>query len=87
MKDANKFTGLFLGDPNIQFEMLAKSQGVQGTTVERAADLPNALKRGIEVTRAGEPFLIDVLVSRVGTGADSEWYQEFSLAEQRTKRV
>lgn len=87
MKEANKFTGLFLGDPNISFEMLAKSQGVDGMTVERAADLPKALKRGIEATRSGVPFLIDVSVRRVGIGADSEWYQKFSLANQRTKRV
>lgn len=87
MKAENKFTGLFLGDPDIQFEMLAKSQGVQAMTVERAADLPKALKRGIEVTRSGEPFLIDVRVRRVGIGADSEWYQKFRLADQRRKPV
>ena len=87
MKEANQFTGLFLGDPNIQFELLAKSQGVEGTTVKRAADLKKALKRGIDATRAGVPFLIDVSVSRVGMGADSEWYQKFSLANQRTKQV
>lgn len=87
MKAANKFTGLYLGDPDISFEQLAKSQGVEGETVKRAAELPRALKRGIAATRAGAPYLIDVNVRCIGMGADSTWHQKFSLAQQRTRNV
>ena len=87
MKDANRFTGMYLGDPDIDFVQLAKSQGVDGVMVENAADLRPALKRGIAATREGAPFLVDVRVARTGGGADSTWHQAFSLAEKRTRKV
>ena len=87
MKEANRCTGMHLGDPDIDFAGLARSQGVDGVTVESAADLRPAIRRGIEATRAGEPFLVDVVVDRKGDGGDSTWRQEFSLAGERTKWV
>jgi benzoylformate decarboxylase len=87
MLEANRFTGMYLGDPDIDFAQLAGSQGIEGVRVETSADLRPALRRGIDATRAGEPFLLDVRVRRTGGGADSTWHQAFNLAEQRTRRV
>lgn len=87
MKAANRFAGTVLDNPLINFVSLAKSQGCEGIRVERAADLRGALKRGIEATRAGTPFLIDVDVARTGPGADSTWFQKFSIAQSRKKKV
>ena len=87
MKAANRFTGAILDNPLIDFVGLAKSQGCDGIRVERSADLRPALKRGIEATRAGTPFLIDVEVARTGPGADSSWFQKFSVAQTRKKKV
>lgn len=87
MKSENRYVGMYLGDPQIDFVKLAESQGIQGTRVENAADLRAALKRGIEATRAGDPYLIDVVVRRTGGGADSTWHQAFNLAEQRKRAV
>ncbi len=87
MQQANRFTGMYLGDPEIDFAGLARSQGVEGVKVETPADLRPALRRGIEATRGGEPFLVDVRVRRVGGGADSTWHQAFDLAERRTRKV
>ena len=87
MQEANRFTGMYLGDPEIDFVRLAQSQGVDGTLVESSADLRPALRRGIDATREGSPFLIDVRVRRTGGGADSTWHQVFKLAEKRTRQV
>ena len=87
MKNANHYTGMFLGDPEIDFVKLAQSQGVDGVRVDHSADLRPALKRGIAATREGSPFLLDVRVRRTGGGADSTWHQAFNLAEKRTKQV
>ena len=46
MQQENRFTGMYLGDPEIDFVRLAQSQGVEGTTVESSADLRPALRRG-----------------------------------------
>jgi len=87
MQEANRFTGMYLGDPEIDFVKLGVSQGVDGVLVENSADLRPALRRGIDATREGSPFLIDVRVRRTGGGADSTWHQAFKLAEKRTRLV
>jgi thiamine pyrophosphate-dependent acetolactate synthase large subunit-like protein len=78
---------MHLGSPNIDFVKLAESQGVAGVRVEKSADLRGALQKGIATTRGGQPFLVEVVVQKVGGGAGSEWYQEFSLAKTRKRGV
>ena len=87
MRKADRYTGMYLGDPNIDFVQLAQSQGIEGVRVERSGDLRKALQRGIAATRRGSPFLVDVVVQRIGGGAESTWHQAFSLARGRTKKV
>ncbi len=76
---ANKYPEVYLGDPDIDFVMLAKSQGVEGARVTEPQQLKQALRRGAEVIAGGEPYLLDVSVTPVGAGADSTWHQEFKL--------
>jgi benzoylformate decarboxylase len=78
MKATGKYYGLYIGDPDIDFVKLAESQGVRGERVTAAADIRAALARGIRATRDGNPYLIEVMVARVGPGADSTWYQKYS---------
>jgi thiamine pyrophosphate-dependent acetolactate synthase large subunit-like protein len=86
MEKSGHFAGMYLGDPNIDFVGLAKSQGVNGEKADTASDLEAALKRGIAATRRGESYIVEVMISRIG-GADSTWYQAFNLAETRTRNV
>ncbi len=79
MEKQNKYPEVYLGDPDIDFVMLAKSQGIEGMKVEEPHELEAAMRRGADATAAGEPYLLDVRVSTVGAGADSTWYQEFKL--------
>jgi len=55
--------------------------------VSSASELSQALERGIGATRDGSPYLIDVAIAQIGGGARSDWYQKFSLAETRTRKV
>jgi len=87
MVKKNRYPGMHLGDPNIDFVKLAESQGVQGVRVERSAELRAALQKGIAATREGQPFLVEVVVQRIGGGAESDWYQAFSLAQSRKRKV
>jgi benzoylformate decarboxylase len=79
MAKQNKYPEVYLGDPEIDFVMLAKSQGVDGMHVREPQALEAALRRGAEVTAGGEPYLLDVRIASVGAGADSTWYQRFKL--------
>jgi thiamine pyrophosphate-dependent acetolactate synthase large subunit-like protein len=87
MAETGQYAGIYLGDPDIDFVKLAQSQSVEGEKVTSPEDIEPALKRGIQKTRDGKPYLIDVLVSRVGPGAESSWYQKFNLAKTRTRKV
>ena len=75
----NKYPEVYLGDPEIDFAMLAKSQGINGAKVTAPQDLERALRRAAEVIAGGEPYVLDVRVSPVGPGADSTWHQKFKL--------
>ena len=86
MAETGHYHGLYLGDPDIDFVKLAESQGVRGERVTSAADISAALKRGTAATRAGEPYLVEVVVARVGGGTDSTWHQKFSAAALQTSR-
>lgn len=82
MKEQNKYPETFLGDPAIDFVLLAKAQGIEGQHVHEPHELDTALKHAREVQAAGEPYLLDVHLANVGPGADQSWYQAFKLAER-----
>ncbi len=81
MAKQNKYPEVYLGDPEIDFVMLAKSQGVDGAEVREPQVLEAALRRGVDAITAGEPYLLDVRIANVGAGADSTWHQRFKLRE------
>lgn len=82
MKEQNRYPETFLGDPAIDFVMLAKAQGIEGARVENPSDLAAALKRGADAQAAGEPYLLDVKIANVGAGADQSWYMDHRLGAQ-----
>ena len=79
MAKQKKYPEVYLGEPEIDFVMLAKAQGIQGSEVREPRDLKAALRRGVDAITAGEPYVLDVRVATVGTGAESTWHQRFKL--------
>ena len=60
MQGSDTFIGMDIRDPDIDFVRLAQSMGLQSRRVDRAADLADALKAGID---SGLPNLIEVRVA------------------------
>jgi benzoylformate decarboxylase len=87
MVKSGKYAGMYLGDPDIDFVKLAESQGVSGERVTAGSDLRAALRRGIAATRDGKPYLVEVVISRYGGGAESTWHETFNLAARRKRAV
>jgi len=79
MAKQKKYPEVYLGDPDIDFVMLAKAQGIEGAAVREPQAIEAALRRGVDAMNAGEPYLLDVRVATVGTGAESTWHQRFKL--------
>ncbi len=75
MKDQNKYPETYLGDPAIDFVLLAKAQGIEGEHVHEPGELEAALQRGKDAQAAGEPYLLDVHITTIGDGADSTWHK------------
>jgi acetolactate synthase I/II/III large subunit len=54
--------GTAIENPNINYAMLAKSMGVQAEgPISDPSQLSAAIRRGIEVVKGGDPYLIDVI--------------------------
>lgn len=87
MAKSGHYAAMYLGDPDIDFVGLAKSQGVQGEKVERGDQLETAFGRAVAAAREGSSYLLDVEVARYGGGADSTWHQKFNLASKRTRKA
>jgi len=59
----NRWIGMRIDDPRIDFAELAGSLGVaSGKPVTKMGDLLPALKKGLEAVEGGEPYLVDVHV-------------------------
>jgi benzoylformate decarboxylase len=76
----DKYPGLWLGDPPVDYVSLARAQGVDGECVKTVKELEPVLRRGVEITtRENRPYVIEVAVAREGVGAESTWYQDWRL--------
>jgi len=83
----NKDMSAYMGSPDIDFSKLAEAYGIQGSFARDASELQAALKRAIQATRDGRPYIIDALIERTGPGADLTWHPPFTVAGIRTKNV
>jgi benzoylformate decarboxylase len=87
MLATGKYQGMYLGNPDIDFVKLAGSQGVGGERVVAGSELRPALRRGLAATAEGRPYLVEVVIARIGGGAESTWFERFDLAASRKRRV
>jgi thiamine pyrophosphate-dependent acetolactate synthase large subunit-like protein len=77
----------YLGDPDVDFTKLAAAYNIPGAVVENTDQLAPAIKRGLQTLKEGRPFMLDVRTRTLGSGADLTWYPDYSVAEQRTRKV
>jgi len=80
----------WLGDPDVDFVGLAQSFQIEGARADNPADLRQALKRAVAVTREGRPFLIDAMIEQIdrrGQPTEHTWYPQLSIAERRGRKV
>jgi benzoylformate decarboxylase len=80
MAATGHYHGMHLGDPDIDFVALAKSQGVAGRRITSASDIADGLREGIRETKSGRPYLLEIVIDRMGPGADSTWHHKLSIA-------
>ena len=77
----------YLGDPDVDFSLIAKGYGVDGEVVQDVSELGPAIKRAIQATKNGNPYLLDVSYERWGPGGELTWHPEISVAGMRTRNI
>jgi len=83
--DTGKYIGCSLGSPAIDNVALAKGDGVEGERVEDPEKLQSPLAPCRRAVGEGRPYLLDVRVERLFGGADSSWYDYFSVAKNQPR--
>ena len=77
----------YLGNPDVDFSLIAKGYGVAGEVVQDASELRPAIKRAIQATKDGKPYLLDVNYERSGMGGELTWHPDISIAAMRTREI
>ena len=83
----NKDMSAYMGNPDIDFAKIGEAYGIKGTFARDAGELQAALKKAIQATRDGKPYIVDALIERTGPAADLVWNPPFTIAGIRTKNV
>lgn len=77
----------YLGDPDVDFSLIAKAYGVDGEVVEDPSKIKPAIKRAIKATKNGKPYLLDVIIERWGPGGELTWHPDINIAAMRSKKI
>ena len=76
-----RYPGCSIDSPQIDHVAICKGYGVEGEHVEDPAMLAAALERCFTTTASGRPYVVDVRIARRYGGADSTWFDFFSVAK------
>lgn len=75
-----RYPGCSIDSPTIDHVSICKGYGVEGERVDDPATLAAALERCFTTTASGRPYVVDVRIARRYGGADSTWFDFFSVA-------
>lgn len=73
----------YLGDPDVDYALIARGYGVDAEVVKNPAQLRPAILRAIEANRNGKPYLLDIASDRWGPGSELTWHPDYSIAKMR----
>jgi thiamine pyrophosphate-dependent acetolactate synthase large subunit-like protein len=81
-----RYPGCSLDHPQIDHAAICKAYRVEAERVEDPAKLTAALDRCFKTAAAGRPYVVDVKIARRYGGADSTWFDFFSIARGITRQ-
>jgi benzoylformate decarboxylase len=75
-----RYPGCSIDSPRIDHAAICKGYGVEAERVEDPAKLSATLERCFKTAASGRPYVVDVRIARRYGGADSTWFDFFSVA-------
>jgi benzoylformate decarboxylase len=82
-----RYIGCSLGFPEIDHVAICKAYGVEAERVDDPERLAGALDRCFQATAGGRPYVVDVKIQRRFGGAESTWYDFFSVARRLARQT
>jgi thiamine pyrophosphate-dependent acetolactate synthase large subunit-like protein len=82
-----RYPGCALDHPSIDHTAIATAYGVEAERVDDPAALAPALERCFRTTAAGRAYVVDVTIARRYGGAESTWFDFFSIARGITRQT
>jgi len=76
---SGKYTGCYLGSPTIDNIQIARGYGVDGEKVTNPEKLGEAINRCFKTVASGHPCVLDVSIQPRFPGADSTWFDKFTI--------
>ncbi len=86
-RDLWKDMTCFLGNPDIDYVGIAAAFDIEAARANEPAELAGVLRRAVDVTREGRPFVVDVNLAQRGLAAGVNWHPDISIADLRTRKV
>lgn len=80
MQATRKYVGVRLDHPDIDYVQMANAYGIEGERVSAPAEIAPALARCRQAMAGGHPYVVDARIARRFEGADSTFYDHFSVA-------
>lgn len=77
-----RYPGCSIDSPQIDHVSICKGYGVEAERVDDPARLGAAIERCFGAAQAGRPFVLDVRIAKRYGGADSSWFDFFSVARK-----
>jgi thiamine pyrophosphate-dependent acetolactate synthase large subunit-like protein len=81
-----KYVGCYLGAPSIDYVALAKGYGIEAEQLDHTDRLDLAIRNCLRIVESGRSFVLDIAVEPRFAGADSNWYDFFSVARGQVRR-
>jgi thiamine pyrophosphate-dependent acetolactate synthase large subunit-like protein len=80
MQATQKYPGVRLDHPDIDYLHMANAYGIEGERVSAPGEVAAALARCKQVMASGRPYVVDARIARRFEGWDSGFYDFFSVA-------
>jgi len=82
-----QYPGARLDHPDIDYVHMAKAYGIEGERVSAPDEIRPALLRCQQAMTTGRPYVVDVRIARQYEGAESEFYDSFTVARLQTDTI
>jgi thiamine pyrophosphate-dependent acetolactate synthase large subunit-like protein len=85
--ETGRYIGCSLASPDVDHVSICKGYGVEAERVDEPARVGDAVERALRAAADGRPYVLDIRIRRRLGGAESTWYDFFSIARKLPRQT